>query len=308
MIRILFTEPTTPAEKAEWNEWLQTCADAQVALNAAVQDWQQHWSQIPVPAEQAAKKLHLKQKRDAKPDASNKIYAAQKAFFASLDGPFHGKCAYCETLFYMSSPGDIEHFRPKGRLRDYPSGALVKVTVNQFEDDHPGYYWLAYQSDNLLLSCELCNRPTKERGGGELIGKHDFFPVEGNFRAAQPGDEAQETPLLINPLLENPDDHLKIDATGVLGNKTERGRVCIELFGLNQRGLPDARREKYQEVKRLLRELVDEASRDVGSQRSKELLQKLTRIKAGYEPYTMAARLAIADSKEVLQLLLQLMA
>ena len=80
---------------------------------------------------------------------------------------FHGKCAYCEQKILnvapdgrvgqLNQPGDIEHFRPKGRVTDI-NGALVycKSSPNHL---HPGYYWLAYDPLNLLLACETCNRP-----------------------------------------------------------------------------------------------------------------------------------------------------
>ncbi|QGM99882.1 hypothetical protein [Methylocystis parvus] len=54
------------------------------------------------------------------------------------------KCAYCEASTSVVAHGDVEHFRPK---------AL--------------YWWLAYDFDNYLFSCQICNQ----------IYKKDFFPV-----------------------------------------------------------------------------------------------------------------------------------
>jgi hypothetical protein len=42
---------------------------------------------------------------------------------------FDNKCAYCESRVLHVSPGEVEHYRPKGRVTEDP--------------DHPGYYWLA---------------------------------------------------------------------------------------------------------------------------------------------------------------------
>jgi hypothetical protein len=63
--------------------------------------------------------------------------------------------------------------------------------------------------------------------------------VDGNH-AQLPGEEQREKPLLINPASQNNDDdpakHLFVDpVTGIMGYNTERGRMCIEIFGLNKR-------------------------------------------------------------------------
>jgi 5-methylcytosine-specific restriction endonuclease McrA len=57
---------------------------------------------------------------------------------------FNDKCAYCESKVSHIYSGDIEHFRPKGKI----SEALIQK---------PGYYWLATEWDNLLFSCRNCN-------------------------------------------------------------------------------------------------------------------------------------------------------
>src|SRR4051812_48090884 len=69
-------------------------------------------------------------------DVRGALYAAQ------------GKvCAYCGCLLPRNDRGDVDHFRPKSRLRDDPS--------------HGGDWWLAYVFDNYLLSCSTCNRNCK---------------------------------------------------------------------------------------------------------------------------------------------------
>ncbi len=57
---------------------------------------------------------------------------------------FNDKCAYCESTFRAVSPADIEHYRPKGRVKD--------------EENHQGYWWLAADWENLLPCCIDCNR------------------------------------------------------------------------------------------------------------------------------------------------------
>lgn len=60
----------------------------------------------------------------------------------------HGKvCAYCGCGLPRNDRGDVEHYRPKGNVREDP--------------DHGGYWWIAYDFNNYFLSCSLCNRTRK---------------------------------------------------------------------------------------------------------------------------------------------------
>ena len=82
----------------------------------------------------------------------------------------HYKCAYCECDL-TKSYNDVEHYRPKSK-----------------------YHWLGYDWDNLLYSCDLCNRTYK----------NDSFPLvnEAN-RVTTPGDLSVEEHLIINPANED---------------------------------------------------------------------------------------------------------
>src|SRR5665213_604905 len=61
------------------------------------------------------------------------------------------KCCFCESKISHISPGDVEHFRPKAGW-----------VQNDERLNKPGYYWLAYNWDNLLLSCEICHKRNKK--------------------------------------------------------------------------------------------------------------------------------------------------
>ena len=301
MIRIIFVAPTDGLKRAAFDTWLNTCATEQADLKNLMTAWLDEWTQKPVPSMEAERKKHFKDKSAAKPKIKSTVYAGQKNYYSEIDGLFRGKCAYCETEIYRGSFGDVDHFRPKGSIREYPAKTAVIININGGDEEHPGYYWLAYTPENLLYSCDLCNKPNRQRSGNRLIGKHDFFPLETNFRATQPGEEAGESPLLINPFLEDPDTHLLLDQTGVLASKTERGRMCIEMLGLNERDLPNARRRTYKDVRELMGKMYGYlASGDM--ERASEVKSRLLEIKNGAEAYTMAARKAIEDAKaEILQ-------
>jgi 5-methylcytosine-specific restriction endonuclease McrA len=229
------------------------------------------------------------------PKAKTKVYSQRKQEVdLNLEGPFHGKCAYCESKIYTNQYGDLDHYRPKGAVRDERTGRPVRLDLGTGESNHPGYYWLAYDWQNLLPTCELCNRPSLSRSPGR-VGKHDFFPVE-SFRAIRPGEEAREIPLLLHPVLDDPSEHLGLDPTGVLFEKTKRGRMTIDLLGLNDRDLPNDRRETYERAELLAQNLLALTDRDPSSREIPVLLKRLLELAAGRGSFTMAARLALAQT------------
>lgn len=162
------------------------------------------------------------------------------------------KCAFCESSFRAVAFGDVEHFRPKGGFRQRRSDALRR----------PGYYWLAYAWDNLLVSCELCNRRYKR----------NHFPLEkGSPRVRSPrGSCARERPRLIDPTREDPNgavawhEHRAVALAGDL-----RGRVTIRLLGLNRATLRTRRRALLDVVSTVLR-MVEEHPRNTPEKRKAE--------------------------------------
>ena len=134
----------------------------------------------------------------------------------ALETLFHGKCAYCESVYAGLQPVDVEHYRPKGEVEGAPG--------------HPGYWWLAMEWSNLLPSCIDCNRRRSQktpkpgedrlvalRAEGDfdrsrsiLTGKQSAFPLEeGSVHVARPGDDIEaEKRLLLDPTRDDPDLHL----------------------------------------------------------------------------------------------------
>ena len=138
----------------------------------------------------------------------------------------HSKCCYCERKRDQIEL-DVEHFRPKGKLENYSK--------------HKGYWWKAYDWDNLLISCKTCNQQYKK----------NQFPLENEDQRAynEKDDLTKEKPILINPLTENPEDFIEYDipqnnfkplmikATG----KNKRGQQTIKLTGINDKALLEER-------------------------------------------------------------------
>jgi hypothetical protein len=229
-----------------------------------------------------------------KPKFSEQLYKGMKKdVYVNPQGPFHGKCAYCDQPITKphNQPGDVEHFRPKGRVMN-EDGTLVLVPDNGGTREHPGYYWLAYDWRNLLPSCNGCNRMQNDPNSETMVGKGTVFPVR-DFRALCPGEETREEPLLLHPVFDDPADHMEMDSTGVLAFRTDRGKATEGIFGLNVRGLPEARKERYEKTKMQCAALlhVDPNGGEAEAKR-----QKLRDAANGVGEHTIAVRKAIKDA------------
>ncbi|CAN7514639.1 hypothetical protein [Mesorhizobium caraganae] len=150
-----------------------------------------------------------------------------------LEALFHGKCAYCESLYASQAPVDVEHYRPKAAVDGDPN--------------HPGYWWLAMEWTNLLPSCIDCNRRRKQKTPEALndvallyrtmlTGKMDCFPVQGTRVSVEAGNIDFEEPLLLDPTRDDPERHLQF----VLAEGTASGLVVPKSLANQPVALPDA--------------------------------------------------------------------
>ncbi len=124
-------------------------------------------------------------------------------------------CAFCEMEIYKEG-SPVEHFRPRTH-----------------------YWWLTWTWENLLLACGRCN-------GLKL----HFFPLEdAAARASGPEDDlATEQPLLVDPVGDDPREHIrfrlserdgrltaKAFAASIPGRgRSKRGAKTIEWLKLDQ--------------------------------------------------------------------------
>jgi 5-methylcytosine-specific restriction endonuclease McrA len=223
---------------------------------------------------------------------------------------FRGKCAYCESKFVLDQTGQVEHFRPKGKVHDEDDKpVLIQDQPGGPSRPHPGYFWLAYDWHNLLPACEKCNQTPRKREN-RSVGKGNRFPVAGRAWAVHPDEENNEHPLLIHPVLQEPADHLILDpTTGVMASKTPEGEMAIRVFGLNLRGLPDERRRAYDEVVACYTTLAVYGRRyrkgyPLIDQDIDRALERLGSYARGEAAYSWAGRLAIEEMNAVLTRLL----
>lgn len=159
----------------------------------------------------------------------------------AFDRLFHDKCGYCEHRIVRFDQ-NVDHYRPKGHVDE--------------QTGHPGYYWLAYEWTNLIPACTACNQKRGERleypniGRFPTTGKADSFPlIDESVRAWSPSDDLTlEEPLLLNPTIDFPEEHLSFYPNGEAYGKTPRGEETIRILGLNARKLYQDRRRTINQV------------------------------------------------------------
>lgn len=185
----------------------------------------------------------------------------------------HEKCAFCEAKPLHVSDGDVEHFRPKGGVRQADAGPL----------ERPGYYWLAYEWDNLLFACERCNRRHKK----------NLFPLTDPGRRARSHRDASihEVPIFVDPAAEDPEqyigyrDHVPIAIGGNI-----RGQQTIDALGLRRPDL-NADREKHLAVVKTLLEIA--TNPDVPRDLRTRTQTLLTAFVANEAEYSLMCRVAV---------------
>ncbi len=203
--------------------------------------------------QQLSRSTTLKQTQSAIAAQNGNLYTSHykhPSVKAALFNIYHHKCAYCEsTISHIASP-QVEHYRPKAGVdeQDLSTGEI-----------HKGYYWLGNEWSNLLLACQNCN------GQG---AKGNRFPIQGVRILSHPADPLHfaiqhqtmldEVPLLLNPELVDPLDHLQLDQHGQMQGKTIFGTTSIKIYKLYRDELVTRRLKIIQDfVHRINNQLVE---------------------------------------------------
>lgn len=158
------------------------------------------------------------------------------------------KCAYCERKIAQSAAykptqriQDVDHHRPKGAVKVWPSAILAderKITYHESlklgGKGSSGYYLLTHHHWNYVVACPPCNQALKR----------DHFPVAGTRRldGKDPWTMKKEDPYLIFPLGDLDDDpETLIHFDGLFPRPADpdvnhhdhwRARVTIDFFDL----------------------------------------------------------------------------
>lgn len=200
-------------------------------------------SQVPEPpilssprAEEALRQAFEAVSKGEEIETKPQIYGSSEVRDA-LALLFLGKCGFCESPIDTVVSPVVEHFRPK-------RGAMsLDGTRHELH-----YFWLAYDWNNILTACPQCNRMKSMR-----------FPVAGERAkvGAIGADLETEQPLLLDPCVDNPEEHLVYLDSSEVVSLTERGRVTIEVLGLNRSALVMERASAMRMVDILMRSIEE---------------------------------------------------
>ncbi len=210
--------------------------DVEKVLAAKEPKWWPKWLQKARKAiEQAKADIANNGKHDF--TTNSKIWGELKEKLA--EHVFHGKCAYCESRYVSVSPGDAEHYRPKGKVT-----VLDDQGKTQVIEGHKGYYWLAWDWRNLLPACSSCNSSKKLNHFPLPRGKKHITKPECDTAAL----DRLEKPLLLNPYRDDPAEYLAFDENGSVAaiDGNPRGEASIRIYGLDRDTLRVERAEELE--------------------------------------------------------------
>ena len=170
-----------------------------------------------------------------------------RTFYNLIPAHLKNKCWYCEAE-EIRSDMPIDHFRPKGKVEE--------------DDQHEGYWWLAFSWDNYRCACVFCNskRNFEETQGGK--GNHfPIFNIEN--RASCPAqDHHGELPAILDPCDPDDDRLIWFDPDGKpepisRANAEEIQKVnnSSKLFHLHETRICRKRNQVRLKVQKLVRDL-----------------------------------------------------
>lgn len=172
------------------------------------------------------------------------------------------KDKYGQKCWYSEAPldnGVIDHFRPKNISRNFSldttdSNHKIVLKAN-------GYYWLAYDVENLILSSNISNIRIDDMSieESQIGGKSYYFPLKfenGNFIIADDDNcVLGEKHILLKPTKETDPDLITFDeageplACGITEYQNYRANVSIELYNLKFTDFKDGRQKSWFLVK-----------------------------------------------------------
>ncbi len=167
----------------------------------------------------------------------SKVYEKLKAISLdknSADEIESGKCFYCESKTEHAVKLQIEHYRPKAGLDKKDNSGIAGK----------GYYWLCNEWTNLLLACSACNGKSAKGTRFPIAGTRAtaYNPIKNKklYRKkciATNSPLKDETPLLLNPEIDFPENFLTFDIDGQIKeipDANNRGKTTILILKLDR--------------------------------------------------------------------------
>ena len=218
------------------------------------------------------------------------IIAANQKVWTELKDHLSGlrkrKCWYTESI-NDGAHCHVDHFRPKTNALD------------ENGEDQGGYWWLAFDWTNYRYSGPVSN-----------VRKKDYFPVLLN-KAQKYGDNiALEEILLLDPVSIGDPGKLAYDIEGKVIPKSQdktsrdykRAQYSIEKYNLNIEGLKEGRRQKQNNVSKLIKNsqrllALQSAQHDQAREQEIELLWKeLLKLAHPDSEYSAAVKYCLKSS------------
>ncbi len=168
----------------------------------------------------------------------------------------HQKCGYCEVQ--VSDDGDVEHYRPKSVIQELEAEGTELENLRNLrgrkkpEVTEHGYWWLAYEWSNYLLSCSICNQKYKSALFPVSLPRRERSHHKYKFQNPEKIDVRREQPLLINPFEKNldPYEYFEYAPSGFIKprDRSKRGLETIRVCGLHRISLTRIRGIKASNV------------------------------------------------------------
>jgi len=216
------------------------------------------------------------------PSFRESVWKGYKRHFSEAQ---YGKCGYCESYVLATDTGDVEHFRPKGKISELLAEGREQPGTSNVEGRHleevsaRGYWWLAYEWTNWLFACDRCN-----------VGwKRTLFPVA---ERQDPAPDVEDTALLLHPYgKEDPADHLAFDEFGQISATSESrmGLETIRALGLYRESLRNPRKKIAARIYQLLDQMLIQMAET--GETEPELLKDILRYGAPDEPHAGMVRI-----------------
>lgn len=265
------------------------------------QEWQQR-------AKKATSDLLGKPTLDEKLAYIKKHDDIWKDLGKELINHFGNKCWYTDAANYGARL-DVEHFRPKAKTVELTiedcKEASDDLLLKHVEPKREGYWWLAFDLENLLLCAQVMNREEKR----------NFFPLHKDSLVASGTNRnawRTEIPVFLDP--RKPDDVCLVvyDETGAMRPRADltgwdRLRVVItnECFGLSRfQPLIEGRQRIWQRCTGLIEQYMNAATKQrqdgtpnpVLQQEKNDALLELQKLLDPDEPFSSVAASCLRDS------------
>jgi len=218
-------------------------------------------------------------------DNNNAVWGEMKQWLLGLS---HQKCWFSEAKDCFSH-WDVEHYRPKKSAKDADGTS------------HEGYWWLAFDWQNLRICGNVGNRK-----------KGTFFPLRpGCARVVPPGDVRYEDAQLLDPIDEDDPALLSFNVEGraIPGAhitdewETTRVKYSVERYNLDFPPLMDKRKTMWAEcwsrIQEYLKELATyhaDKTNVIARDRYKQALVSVRKMMREEQELSAVARACVLSS------------